>query len=195
MMYKTEILALLGSPRTNGNNMLAIDEVLRGAASRGNCEVQKIVLNQMTIKPCQHCDGCLHTGRCVIRDDMELIYKSILMMDAFLLATPIYFSGMSAQVKLMVDRCQPFWAAKYVMKTDLFGGRKRPGILVMTGGQQAYNGQFVGSLHTVNLLYSMLGITSIGNLMIPNIDAQPLGQQPDELAKAFALGERLVSPL
>ncbi|SDF52423.1 hypothetical protein SPACI_056190 [Sporomusa acidovorans DSM 3132] len=74
------ILALLGSPRTKGNNMRAIDEVLRGATACGDCEVQKIELNQLSIKPCQHCDGCLHTGSCVIRDDMELIYKSILTM-------------------------------------------------------------------------------------------------------------------
>lgn len=189
------ILALLGSPRAKGNNSLAMEEVLRGAASCGNSEVRKIILNQLNIKPCQYCDGCLYTGRCIMRDDMDCIYDSILTMDAFLLAAPIYFSGLSAQVKLVIDRCQPFWAAKYVMKTDLFAGRKRPGILIMTGGRPAYASQFAGALHTVNLLYAMIGVKSVGTLMMPNVDAQPMDERPEELARAFTLGKQLVSAI
>jgi multimeric flavodoxin WrbA len=190
----TMILALLGSPRAKGNNSLLMEEALRGAASFGNIEVRKIMLNEMAIKPCQYCDGCLHTGRCVIRDDMDIIYQSILTMDAFLLAGPIYFSGLSAQVKLMIDRCQPFWAAKYAMKSDFFAGRKRPGMLILTGGQPAYNSQFAGSRHTVNLLYKMIGVQSIGSLEVPDIDARPADNRPAELVRAFAFGEQLISP-
>ncbi len=188
-----KMLALLGSPKIKGNNSLVLEEALRGIASCSESQVQKILLNQMKIRPCQCCDSCLNTGRCIIRDDMDLIYENILNMDAFILAAPIYFSGLSAQVKLMIDRCQPFWSAKYVMKTDLFSGRKRPGMLILTGGQPLYDSQFVGSLHVVKLLYKVIGVRSIGELILPNIDAQPAAQRPDDLATAFKLGQQLVS--
>lgn len=188
----TKILALLASPRPSGNNSLVMDEALRGAASCAEVQIRKIVLNQIKIKPCQCCNSCLHTGRCIIRDDMDLIYENILNMDAFILAAPIYFSGLSAQVKMMIDRCQPFWSAKYVMKTDLFAGRSRPGMLILTGGQPAYDSQFAGSLPVVKLLYKVIGVKNIGNLILPNIDAKPVVERPDDLAQAFTLGQQLI---
>lgn len=187
----TTVLALLGSPRPDGNNALAIDAALRGAAAGGKLEVRKILLNQLTIKPCQGCNRCLDTGRCVIRDDMDVIYEGILTMDAFLLAAPIYFSGLSAQAKVMIDRCQPFWAARFMLKNDLFSGRKRPGLLILTGGQPAYDSQFTGPQAVVKLLYKMIGVQSIGDFLAPDIDARPMVQRPADLAELFSLGQRL----
>lgn len=187
-----KIVAVLGSPRVRGTNSQAIEQVLKGAASCGEIEVEKIWLNPLTITPCQSCDSCMKTGRCRLRDDMEDIYQRIVAMDAFILAAPIYFSGMSAQAKLMIDRCQPFWSAKYVMKTDLFGGRKRPGLFIATGGQPLYEGQFVGSLHVANLFFKMIGVKSAGNLTLADLDARPLAERPDDLAQAFMLGQALM---
>ncbi len=188
----TKILALLGSPKPQGTNSLLIDEVLRGAAANGDVEVQKILLNKLKLVPCQSCDCCLHTGRCCVRDDMESIYEKIMAMDAFIFAAPVYFNGMSAQAKAVVDRCQPFWSAKYVVKKDLFGGRKRPGIFIATGGQPLYEGQFIGSLHVINLYFKMIGVKNIGNLTLADLDARPLAGRPEDLGQAFALGKQLI---
>ncbi len=187
----TTVLALLGSPRPDGNNGRAMEAVLRGAAAAGKLEVRKMLLNQLTIKPCQGCHRCLHTGRCVIRDDMDAVYDGLLTMDAFLLAAPIYFSGLSAQAKAMIDRCQPFWAARFARKTDLFSGRKRPGLLILTGGQPAYGGQFSGSQAVVKLLYKMIGVQSVGDFLAADIEARPMAQRPADLAELFSLGQRL----
>ncbi|WP_188399845.1 flavodoxin family protein [Sporomusa sp. GT1] len=187
-----QILALLGSPKTDGTNSVLIDELLRGAASCGDVEVQKLVLNKLKIIPCQACDACMHTGRCHLKDDMEIIYESIIKMDAFILGAPIYFSGISAQAKLMIDRCQPFWSEKYVRKNDVFSGRLRPGIFVATGGQAAYEGQFIGSLYVMKLLFKMIGVKGIANLTLDNLDSKPLAQRPDDLAQAFELGRKLM---
>ncbi len=189
----TKILAILGSPRPKGNNNFLMNEAVRGATACEDVHVQKILLNELNIKPCQHCDGCLHTGRCVIRDDMDAIYQAIPDADAIILATPIYFSGLSAQTKLMIDRCQPFWSAKYVLKTDLFAGKHRPAMLIVTGGQPAYDSQFVGSLHVVHLWYRMIGVKSIGNLTLSNTYALPAPKRTDDLAQAFALGRQLIA--
>lgn len=181
----TTVLALLGSPRPDGNNGRAMEAVLRGAAAAGKLEVRKMLLNQLTIKPCQGCH------RCVIRDDMDAVYDGLLTMDAFLLAAPIYFSGLSAQAKVMIDRCQPFWAARFARKTDLFSGRKRSGLLILTGGQPAYDGQFSGSQAVVKLLYKMIGVQSIGDFLAADIEARPMAQRPADLAELFSLGQRL----
>lgn len=189
-MFK--IAVFIGSPRTHGANDLAVEEVLKGAASCGEIEFEKIWLNKQRITPCQSCDSCMKTGRCRLRDDMDGIYETIIAMDAFVLAAPIYFSGMSAQAKVMIDRCQPFWSAKYVLKTDLFAGKTRPGVFIATGGQPLYEGQFIGSLHVVNLLYKMIGVKSVGHITIPDLEERPLNGRPDELAQAFALGQALM---
>ncbi|SMC34969.1 flavodoxin family protein [Sporomusa malonica] len=188
----TKILALIGSPRANGTNSQVVDEILRGAASCGNVEVHKILLHQLKIVPCQSCNRCFKTGRCHLHDDMELIYERILDMDAFILAAPIYFNGISGQAKLAIDRCQPFWSAKYVMKTDVFAGRKRPGLFIATGGQPLYDGQFIGSLHVAKLLFKMIGVKMIGDLTLPDLDARPLAARPDDLAQAFEFGQKLM---
>jgi multimeric flavodoxin WrbA len=182
----------MGSPRIGGQNSLAVEEVLKGAAACGEIEFEKIWLNQLKISPCQSCNTCVKTGFCRLQDDMDKIYKAIIAADAFILAVPVYFSGMSAQAKLVIDRCQPFWAAKYVLKTDMFAGRKRPGIFIATGGQPLYEGQFIGSLHVANLFFKMIGVKNIGNLTLPDLDAKPLAARPDDLAQAFELGKALI---
>lgn len=188
----TKILALQGSPKPNGTNSLLIDEVLRGAAAAGDVEVQKILINKLKVAPCQSCDYCMHTGRCRLQDDMVSVYEKIVAMDAFIFAAPVYFNGMSAQAKAVVDRCQPFWSAKYIVKRDVFGGRKRPGVFIATGGQPLYNEQFVGSLHVINLYFKMISVKNTGNLTLADLDARPLASRPDDLAQAFALGRNLI---
>ncbi|WP_371379889.1 flavodoxin family protein [Sporomusa aerivorans] len=185
------ILALQGSPRANGTNSMAIDDAVRGAAVNGKVEVHKVFLHQLKIAPCQSCDSCLQTGHCCIKDDMGMIYDNIMVMDAFILAAPIYFSGMSAQAKLVIDRCQPFWAAKYVLRREVFSGKLRPGLFIATGGQPSYEGQFIGSLHVVNLFSKMIGVKNLGSITLPDLDAQPLAQRPDDLSRIFALGQKL----
>ncbi|GAJ23063.1 unnamed protein product, partial [marine sediment metagenome] len=58
-----KVLGIAGSPRRGGNTDLLLAEVMRGAASRG-AEVKTIILNDLEISPCQHCDACLEAGRC-----------------------------------------------------------------------------------------------------------------------------------
>ena len=190
-----KVVALLGSPKLQGTNSLVVEEVLRGTAAYAAIEVEKIWLNQRKLTPCQACDSCFKTGHCRLQDGMEPIYTAIVEADAVILAAPIYFSGMSAQAKVMIDRCQPFWAAKYIMKTDVFAGRRRPGIFIATAGQPPYEGQFIGSEHVANLFFKMIGVKNIGSLTLPDLDARPLAERPTDLEQAFELGKLLTRPI
>ncbi len=125
-----------GSPRTGGNIDLLLDEALRPIEGAGH-ETTTFRLNAMRIRPCQDCGGCAGTGQCVQTDDMAAIYEAIRGSDRFILASPIFFFGLSAQAKTMIDRCQAFWCEKYLLKRPIPEGRRgRKGLLLLVGGMK-----------------------------------------------------------
>jgi len=112
-------LGLVGSPIRGGNVDLLVDQVLAGAASMG-ARVEKVFLNDLTIRPCQSCGPGPHgvgphdmgshsvgphAGHCRIDDDMREVHVLLDAVDILILGTPVYFDTVSAQMKLMIDRC------------------------------------------------------------------------------------------
>jgi hypothetical protein len=92
------LLVLNGSPRIGGNTDLLVQSALN-AIDRHSHRVDLFRLNDMDIKPCQNCGGCTDTGVCVIEDRMQQIYPALRQADRIILASPIYFFGLSAQTK------------------------------------------------------------------------------------------------
>jgi len=130
------IVAFCGSPRKNGNTELLLGEAVKGVEAAGQ-SVQVYNLNLMNIKPCQDCGGCNETGECIYRDDMDQIYDAIRAAHRIILASPIFFFALSAQTKLMIDRCQCLWIEKYILKKTIDGGRHgRKGLLLLVGGMK-----------------------------------------------------------
>lgn len=101
-----KVLAISASPRKGGNSDVLCDQFLKGASDAGHT-VQKINLAKVDISPCTACYGCRNTHHCVKRDDMELILQELINADVIVLATPVYFYSMDAQMKIMIDRCLP----------------------------------------------------------------------------------------
>jgi multimeric flavodoxin WrbA len=131
-----KVVLFNGSPRKGGNIDLLLDRAVKTLDVAGQ-EIVRFNLNAMNIKPCQDCGGCEKTGQCVIKDDMGLIYDAIREGERFLLASPIFFFGISAQAKAMVDRCQAHWCGKYLLKKPLpEGPNGRKGLLLVVGGMK-----------------------------------------------------------
>jgi len=108
-MSKTKhVLALVGSPRIGGNTECRVDEVLRGAEDAG-AATERIMLVQRRIGPCLACDGCITTGHCVQQDDMEGLLEAMASSDVWVLGTPVYWWGPTAQLKTFVDRWYAPW--------------------------------------------------------------------------------------
>lgn len=105
---KKYVLAFAASPRKGGNSDTLCDRVLAGAAEAG-AEVEKIHLRDLAILPCRACGACQATpdALCVLKDDMKELYPRLLRADVIVLAAPIYFYDMSAQLKLLLDRWYP----------------------------------------------------------------------------------------
>ncbi|MCK4368703.1 MAG: flavodoxin family protein [Dehalococcoidales bacterium] len=186
------VLGIAGSPRRDGNTDLLLNEVMRGAASKG-AEVKTIILNQLDIAPCQHCDACLETGRCRVEDDMQMVYDELEWADRIVLASPVHFMGVTAQTKAMIDRCQALWVRKYVLKQPPLGDeRERKGLFVSVGGMKLAN-LFEPALATVKALFKVLDITYAGELLVPGIDKKgAIKSHPGALKQAFLAGQRLV---
>lgn len=131
-----KIVAFLGSPRTKGNTELLLQEAVRGGEDAG-MSVQVFNLNLMNIRPCQNCGGCDETGACIYQDDMDTIYDAIRTADRIILASPIFFFSVSAQAKIMIDRCQNFWCEKYLLGKPIPEGKfGRKGLLLLVGGMK-----------------------------------------------------------
>lgn len=99
-----KVLAISASPRKGGNSDVLCDQLLKGAFENGN-EVKKINLSDLKLSPCAACYGCRKSGRCVKKDDMEQVLNELVYADVIVLATPVYFYSMDAQMKIMIDRC------------------------------------------------------------------------------------------
>ncbi len=130
------VIAFLGSPREDGNSELLLKEACRGIEESGYV-ARTFRLNTMNIMPCQNCGGCDETGVCVYDDDMGQVYDAIRTCERIVLASPIFFSALSAQMKTMIDRCQAFWCEKYLLKKPIPSGpHGRKGLLLLVGGQK-----------------------------------------------------------
>lgn len=99
------ILILSSSPRRGGNSDTLCDEFMQGAMEAGN-HVEKIFLRDKTIHPCTGCGTCsLYKKPCPQKDDAAEIIAKMLAADVIVMATPVYFYAMSAQMKTLIDRC------------------------------------------------------------------------------------------
>ncbi|HUU79654.1 MAG TPA: flavodoxin family protein [candidate division Zixibacteria bacterium] len=100
-----KILIFNGSPRKKGNTAVLIEECLRGIREAGS-DAEIFVLNKMKIKPCQFCDWCIKNNMltCVKKDDMSELYPKLIESDAIIIASPIFWFNISAQMKLFIDR-------------------------------------------------------------------------------------------
>lgn len=188
-----KVLGIAGSPRRGGNTDLLLAEVMKGAVSQG-AEVKTVILNNLKITPCQHCDACLATGRCRIDDDMQMIYRELEEANRVVLASPIQFMGPTAQMKLMIDRCQALWARKYVLKIPPLGTKQeRKGLFISVGALKTAN-LFEPALTIVKSLFKVLDITYAGELVFPGIDEKgAITKHPEALRQAFVTGQKLVA--
>jgi multimeric flavodoxin WrbA len=188
-----KVVGLFGSPRRGGNTDLLLEEALKGAEME-KAEVERIYLSDFHIIPCRECLHCYQKGECIILDDMQKIYPKLLEADAILLASPIFFYGVTAWAKALIDRCQALWSRKYVLQDPSLGkeGKKRKGFFISVG---ATKGQkiFDGAILTARYFFDVLNAEYAGDLLIKGVDVGgDILKQPEVLQQAFEAGKKLV---
>ncbi|MFQ6066689.1 MAG: flavodoxin family protein [bacterium] len=190
-----KVLGLFGSPRRGGNTDLLLEEMLRGAQSQG-AEIERIFLSDWDISGCRECRSCEATGNCVVQDQMQEIYPKLVEADYIILASPIFFYGVTAQAKRMIDRCQALWARKYVLKKPLMAKKekvKRKGWFLSVAGSRGAK-VFEGAILTARYFFDALNVEYAGELTFRKIDAKgSIKKHPTALKEAFEAGQQLVS--
>lgn len=103
-----KVLILSGSPRKDGNSDILCGEFAKGAKEVGH-EVEKIRVAEKKISPCTGCYTCKNGGVCAINDDMTEILQKMIDADVLVLASPVYFYSIDAQLKAVIDRTVARW--------------------------------------------------------------------------------------
>ena len=107
-----KVLGLIGSPRKHSNTDLLVSKILEGASANNN-QTEKLYLYGLNISPCLDCRGCKKGNfRCVVDDDMQILYPKLEDADVIVFGTPLYWYGPTGKMKLMIDRLRPFSASK-----------------------------------------------------------------------------------
>jgi len=178
-----KVLAVVGSPRKRGNTDLLMGEVIRGAREVG-AWVERVFLADLAIAPCDGCDACRNTVRCVHLDDMTALYDKLFGSDVWVLGTPVYWWGPSAQLKTFIDR----WY--------LFGDDQRYRV---QGKRAALVAAFADDApstarHVVGMLqdtFEYLGIEFKEQLLVTAGDRGEVATNAPAMERAHALGKRL----
>jgi len=179
----------MGSPRIGGNTDLLLNEALKGAEAQG-AGTEKIVVDRLKIEPCREYYGCLKDGNCVIRDEMDTIYSKLLEVDGIILASPMFFYGLTAQAKALIDRSQALWARKHVLKQKPPNGTRK-GAFIAVGATKG-DKLFEGSILTVRYFFNTIGVKYSDELLIRGVDKKgEIKEHVTALRAAFELGERL----
>ncbi len=185
-----KVLGILGSARRRGNSAKLLDAVLKGAARAGAENGGTVYVQGLTFSGCVGCDGCVSTGRCALTDDMDGIYRRIRESRLLVLASPIYYDGVSGQLKLLFDRLRPF---------SKDGGRldgKRAGAILACWADRERE-DYLASLRALANYFSWFGdfehVETVGFHGL--YGANDVDGKPDYLQQAEALGRRLAEAL
>lgn len=193
MLHK--VLAIAGSPRRGGNSEKLLDSAMAGIAEAAPAaEAGKIVLSEMNIAPCRNCGFCSRKGFCRFRDDDDMgqVYSLLDESDRFVVASPIFFGNVTAQLKAMIDRCQAIWARKYLLKQH-HPSPDRKALFLCCGGFE-HDRFFKCARQVISAWCVSLDIDLVGELFYPSIDARgAIERHPIALSEARQAGRRLAT--
>jgi multimeric flavodoxin WrbA/putative sterol carrier protein len=129
-----KILALQGSPRPKKYTQMVLDKFLEGAASKG-AECETVHLAGKKIHPCIGCYSCWYKtpGVCIHRDDMPGLLEKLTSCDVQVWATPLYHYGMTAYMKIFLERTLPL-VEPYLIESD--GVTRHPPRYPRSGAQK-----------------------------------------------------------
>lgn len=178
---KMKIVVLTGSPRKNGNSAYLAEQFMKGAKEKGH-EVFRFDCAFKQVEPCRACNRCGMNGPCIFNDDFQELRPRLIEADLVVFATPMYYFGISAQMKRVIDRF-------YAINGQIKGASKKAAFLMTyanTSGKEAE--PILAHYHT---LMDYLGWTSVGEVVAPGVWTAGSIQSTDYPQQAYQLGKSL----
>lgn len=175
-----DILVLTGSPRKQGNSNLLAAEFIRGAKEAGH-SINRFDAAQSDVHGCIACNSCGMDGPCVFKDDFETVRRHIIPADMVVFATPMYYFGISSQLKAVVDRF-------YAINGQIHVPKKAA--LLMTYANTAKKQAQPIEAHYDTLL-DYLGWRDVGRVIAPGVWTEGSIRSTPWPQKAYELGKSL----
>ena len=199
-----KVMAIIGSPRRGGNTELLVDRVIEGCRSRGNAEIEKVFIADRNI---QYCSGCLTctfpppgTGKCVLRDDMDVLIEKIRESDAFIFGTPNHMRTVSAPLLNFMARMLPLlrYEIEYDDKGNMIGAtgvskiQDKKAAMVISQGDPFFSSPLVHMVLERNLRDFRLKL--VGDVIsMGNLQKQDVAGKAEDLKTAFELGVKIAT--
>ena len=188
------VLGLQGSPRLKGNTAALLSSFL-DEAQRLGARTLRLDASRKNISPCQECGTCEREGFCPLDDDMQEVFSLLREADIIVMATPVFFYGATAQLKILIDRSQTLWARKYMHKLVDPGRNWRRGLLLSVGATKGQN-LFDGIILTAKYFFDAVGASFDDSLTYRRIEKSgEITKHPTALAEAKEKARALVTPL
>lgn len=187
------VLGIAGSPRKGGNTQILLNRALLGAAAE-KAQTKLLIVSELSFSGCTECGDCAETGECSIQDDMVRIYVEVAKADAVIVASPIFFGHLPAQMKKVIDRFQAWWVAKYVLSSPHVE-KKRPGAFVCVGAMKRTD-YFECVKKTIRAFFATAGLNYEADFFRNGIDEKgAILKDKAALEEAFQIGQQLVESL
>ena len=171
-----QMMIVYGSPRKNGNSATLARAFKEEASNQYVCS--ETFLQESRIEPCKACNWCKTHRRCLIEDDMNSLCERVKEADALCFATPVYWWGVSAQLKLFIDRL-------YQMELASFADKK---LYVIAVGEDSLDGiQYRLIREQFEAICEYTTMEFAGYLPVSADDKHPIDKQSNALASAREL--------
>jgi multimeric flavodoxin WrbA len=184
------VVAFSSSPRRRSNSDTLADHILRGAVGQG-ATAEKVRLHGLNLRPCQGCDACQASveAPCVIADDMAGLLAHVRRADALVLASPIYFATVNAQMKLFLDRLYALFGGGTF---DVLRGKRLA--LAFTYAGDPFESGTINALRMFQDAAFGLGLTLVGWVHARCLAPGEIEADRPALDAAVALGAKLARP-
>lgn len=187
-----QVLGISTSPRLEGNSDLLLQSVLQGA-ERNGAIIQHLWVGQARFGLCTECNFCYSTGSCKISDDFQPTMAKILAADRLVFATPVFFAGVCAQAKTLIDRCQAYWVRRYRLDKSPPRTENTHIASLVAVGSDPEPGHFACLQKTARIFFRALGFGPAPDLYVGKVVKRgDIANHTKALSQAQALGQALV---
>lgn len=165
------LLGIYGSPRKAGNTDLMLDAFMEGATVAG-AQTERIYVRNLQIEGCLACGACDKSGACVQKDEMARVYPLLEAAQRIVVASPIYFYGVTGQLKLLIDRSQAVYMKRELTVKqggNAAAGESRKGFLLSAGATRGKR-LFECAVLTAQYFFDALNVEYAGDLCFREIE-------------------------
>jgi len=195
-MEQIKLLGIIGSPRSNSNSKIMLEEAIKGFESVTKPDLTIIDISHKKINHCIACNRCKENKACIFNDDLNKIYQTWIKADAIIYSTPVYQTSIPSKLKALIDRVGHVSFASH--NRNLPRLCKVAGVLAQ--GTSRYGGQELAIQFLINHLLTMNCIPISGDTpesylgapgQSPNWEKGSITEDKIALKTARNLGQRV----